>query len=160
LLRLQAKCSPTPSPRWQKVPPSPHSHRCGQEAGVSPTTPRTPLSTHRESTPSPHSRLTGMATGQGHRELLCLRAYPTMASDRTGSWGWGSPNTHPQGAAGATAGVGRTTAFSGHLLAHLCSHRSERTGRRSCWGTGKPKQWDPENPGFGANRFILRKNPG
>lgn len=62
-------------------------------------------------------------------------------------------NTYPQGAAAAPAGVGGATAFPGHLLPHLCGHRSAGKGRRPL-GAGKLGQQGPENLGFGAKKFI------
>ena len=56
-------------------------------------------------------------------------APPSLSSPTAGGVGERLPNTHPQGAAAAPAGMGRAAAFPGHLLPHFGSHRPVGTGR-------------------------------
>lgn len=68
---------------------------------------------------------------------------------RAGSWRGHLPNTYPQGAAAASAGVGGATALPGHLLPYLRSHRPAGT---------EGGHWGHEHLGSGARRTPLRAN--
>lgn len=51
------------------------------------------------------------------------------------------PNTYPQGAAAAPAGMGRATAFPGHLLPHLSCHCPVGNGRGLVTGSSALRTW-------------------
>lgn len=115
-------------------------------------------SSWREGNQPPHSHSLGTGLGMvlgPDRHLLPCHSWdpPSLNFPQTRGGGY-LPNSYPQGAAAAPAGVGRAASFPGHLFPHLGSHGPVGTRRRPS-EAGKLGQQGPGNHGLGANKFFL-----